>query len=272
MLEPLVSKQICKSVCSLLDEFFMVLLKLRLGVPNDDIAYRLDVSTSTVSQFFHKWLDVMSAELQCFIVWPDDVTLQKNMPTCFRKHFMNVKCIIDCFEVFIERPLLFQARASTYSNYKKHNTVKVLIAVAPNGSISFISKAWVGRVSDKVITQRCGFLEHLQCGDVVMADRGFNIHEELSAFGARLLIPAFTKGKTQLSQKEVEYTRQLARVRIHVERVIGHMRKKYKILQNTLPINLIKCPSDNNKELCTIDKILIVAAALTNLTPSIVTS
>jgi hypothetical protein len=123
----------------------------------------------------------MSAELQCFIVWPDDATLQKALPMCFRKHFMNIKCIIDCFEVFIERPVSFQARASTYSNYKKHNTIKVLIAIAPTGSICYISKAWVGRVSDKVITQRCGFLENLHCGDVVMADRGFNIHEELSA-------------------------------------------------------------------------------------------
>ena len=47
-----------------------------------------------------------------------------------------------------------------------------------------------------------------------------------------------------------------------MECVIGQLRKKYKILQLTLPIMLIKRPSD--KEVATIDKILVVTAALTN--------
>jgi len=39
-------------------------------------------------------------------------------------------------------------RAQTWSNYKKHNTVKFLIGVTPQGTIDFISKGWGGRVSD----------------------------------------------------------------------------------------------------------------------------
>lgn len=103
-----------------------------------------------------------------------------------------------------------------------------------------------------------------------MADRGFNIADDLAVCGSQLLMPAFTRGKQQLSQREVEKTRQLAMVRIHVERVIGQMRKQYKILSNTLPISLVKCPSDADKTNCTIDMILIVAAALTNLSNSVV--
>ena len=119
--------------------------------------------------------------------------------------------------------------------------LKVFIAIAPTGVISFISKAWTGRVLDKVITQRCGFLDHI---DVVLADRGFNINDDLAVHGAKLEIPAFTKGKSQLSRAEVETSRRLAHVRIHVERVIGRLRKKCKILQHTLPITLTKRPSD----------------------------
>lgn len=193
-------------------------------------------------------------------------------PRCFKKHYSNVRCVIDCFELFIERPVAFEARAATYSNYKKHNTLKVFMATTPTGSVSFISQAWGGRVSDKEITQKCGFLDKIEYGDDVMADRGFTIADDLAIRGANLLIPAYTKGKAQLSKEEVETTRQLARVRIHVERVIGQLRKKYKILQNILPISLIKCPSDSSKFDCTIDRILIVTAALTNLCPSVVQS
>jgi hypothetical protein len=43
---------------------------------------------------------------------------------------------------------------------------------------------------------------------------------------AELEIPAFTKGKEQLSKEELERSRQLARVRILVERVIWQLTSK----------------------------------------------
>ena len=270
LLQPLLSKDLSKSSCPLFDELLLVLMKLRLGVPNDDLGYRFNITSAAVSSIFEKWIHLMSVKLRCLIRWPDATTLHKNMPSSFKKHYSGVKSIINCFEIFIERPTSFEARAATYSNYKKHNTVKVFIAVSPTGCISFISQAWGGRVSDKEITQKCGFLDYVEFGDVIMADRGFKIEDDLALCGARLAIPAFTRGKSQLSREDVEKTRQLARVRIHVERVIGQMWKKYKLLHNTLPINLIKCPSDSDKINCTIDRILVVTAALTNLSPPVV--
>ena len=63
-------------------------------------------------------------------------------------------------------------------------------------------------------------------------------------------------------------SRSLARVRIYVERVIGQLRKKYKILRETLPISLIKKPSDDS--IAAID-IIFVTVALTNLSQTVVT-
>ena len=67
----------------------------------------------------------------------------------------NVTVIIDGFEVFINRPLsLWWARAQTFSSY-----VKGLIGITPRGSISFVSKAWGGRTSEKFLTENCGFFK-----------------------------------------------------------------------------------------------------------------
>ena len=54
-----------------------------------------------------------------------------------------------------------------------------------------------------------------------------------------------------------------------MECVIGQMKQKFTILQGTLPISLIKRPADT--DVATIDKIVIVTAALVNLCNSIVT-
>ena len=59
-------------------------------------------------------------------------------------------------------------------------------------------------------------------------------------------IPAFTRGKKQLSMQEVEYSRRISKVRIHVEGVIGLLKNKYTILQGTLPVLLLKHKDDTD--------------------------
>ena len=71
-------------------------------------------------------------------------------------------------------------------------------------------------------------------GDIVLADRGFNVRDDLAIRQVKLEMPASTKGKQQLSQEDGEMSRRLSRVRIRVERVTGQLRKKYKLLQGTL--------------------------------------
>ena len=157
------------------------------------------------------------------------------MLVCFQYSFgKKVTVIIDCFEVFIEKPSNLLARDQTFSNYKHHNTIKILIGITPQGSICCVSDSWGGRTSDKFLTENCGFLDKLVPGDVVMADRGFTVAESVGMRQARLVIPAFTKGKSQLDPVDVEKTRGIANVRIHVERVIGLLHRKYTIREGTL--------------------------------------
>lgn len=48
-------------------EFVMVLIKLRLDVPFQDLVYRLNISVPTVSRTFHSWLMTMDIRLSPFI-------------------------------------------------------------------------------------------------------------------------------------------------------------------------------------------------------------
>ena len=70
----------------------------------------------------------------------------------------------------------------TWSNYKRHNTVKYLIGVTPQGSVSFISFGWGGRVSDEYLTENCKLLNNLLPGDIVLADTGFGIADSVGMY------------------------------------------------------------------------------------------
>ena len=104
-------------------------------------------------------------------------------------------------------------------------------------------------------------------GDVVLADRGFDIAESVGFYCAEVKISAFTKGKTQLPGADVESTQRIASVRIHVERVIGLVRNKYTILQSILPLYFL---TTKDAGYTTIDKIVTACSTLCNIFNSVV--
>ena len=73
-----------------------------------------------------------------------------------------------------------QMHSSTWSNYKHHNTAKLLVACNPNGAVCFVSPLYVGLISDVELTRVSGFVEELhgKSGVSVMADRGFTVSQK----------------------------------------------------------------------------------------------
>lgn len=112
------------------DELLLTLVKLRRNLAMTDLAYRFNISQSSVTNIFHAWLDALYATLGGLVHWPETDVCQ--LPEVFQNEvFRKVKCVIDCTEIFIERPSNLKARAQTYSNYKRHNTIKILVGASP---------------------------------------------------------------------------------------------------------------------------------------------
>ena len=97
----------CTQTLDPFQEFFIVLIKLRLNVPFQDLAYRFLVSVATVSRTFWSWINAMDYRLCQLVYWPERENLWKTMPMCFRHAFSNkVTVIINCFEILIEKPTI----------------------------------------------------------------------------------------------------------------------------------------------------------------------
>ena len=52
-----------------------------------------------------------------------------------------------------------------------------------------VSKGWGGRVTDKYLTLNCGYMDVVQRGETILADRGFPIREEALLRGVNVIIP-----------------------------------------------------------------------------------
>ena len=115
----------------------MFLMKLRLNLLDEDIAYRFRVHQSTVTRNFHDVLKVAAVKTSFLIQWPFDLL----------------------------------ARAQVWSNYKHHMTLKFLIGITPQGTVSYNSKCAGGRMSDKEITETSGLMQHLLPGKLKLLHR-----------------------------------------------------------------------------------------------------
>lgn len=183
-------------------------MRLRLGILNEDLTDRFGISQSTCSETIKTWIRLLSTTLGKFVKWIPKESVKENMPKLLKTAaYGNVCVIIDCSEIFIERPKSLEFQALTWSAYKHHNTLKFLIGISPTGFISFISDCYGGRASDKFICHDSGFYELLDLYDEVMADRGIQIQEELLMNFNTLTVPPGARLKSQMRKAEVEKTK-----------------------------------------------------------------
>lgn len=243
------------------DEFLLTLMRLRLGLLNEDLADRFGISPTVCSNTFSTWIRLLRTVLgDALVKWIPIEAIKENMPKVFQDMgHSKVRCIIDCTEIFTERMKSVFLQASTWSDYKHHNTLKFLIGISPSGFITFISDCYGGRTSDVFICKDSGFYDLLERGDEIMADRGFQIKEELLLRFCSFYVPPGARAKSQMTSSECKRTKNVANLRIHVERAINRI-KTYRILKTTLQVTMIKHADD----------IVCTCAALCNLKPLLI--
>jgi hypothetical protein len=128
--------------------------------------------------------------------------------------------------------------------------------MSPVAHFNFVSKLYTGSISDKRVVRRCRFLDELQPGDAVMADKVFNIQDLLPLHDTRPIAPSIMK-KDNVSAAAATLTRRIARVRVHIEQMIRKL-KSFNILKGAMPLTMKPY----------VNAVVTVCAALVNLQPS----
>ena len=181
-----------------IEEFFLVLVRLRLGLLEQDLADLFGLSCATISRIFTTWINFMYLKLKQISLWPPRDIVQANMPKCFRDLYPTTQVIIDATEVYIEKPSLPDLQQMTFSSYKNNNTLKGLIGISPSEAITFVFSLFSGSISDKELTRQSRLLPLLEKGNSIMADREFDIEADLIT-KCIILLCYFNKQHTYIS-------------------------------------------------------------------------
>ncbi|XP_074105654.1 uncharacterized protein LOC141531636 [Cotesia typhae] len=244
-----------------IQQLILVLIRLRVGLLVEDLAYRFEISTTLVSKTIKFWIqhlfDEFSRNLKPFM-FPSREKIAETLPKTF-KSLKNIRVIVDCTEFQCQSPSNFEHQGNLYSSYKARTTYKALIGCTPNGGVCFVSDVYEGSISDREIFIKSNIADHLEPGDLVLADRGFTVHDIVESKQAYLNIPPFLNGRQRLSSQEEMETKRIAKQRIYVEHVIGRI-KQFRLLQKVLSLSLRSSMS----------QILFVCACLVNFQPAII--
>eukprot|EP00063_Salmo_salar_P045427 XP_014020262.1 PREDICTED: uncharacterized protein LOC106582070 isoform X3 [Salmo salar] len=228
-------------------QLLLTLMRLRLDLKNQDLAYRFGVKVGTVTRTVLRMVNVMSTTLvPTAVFWPSRAELRKNLPAALHSTYPDCAVIIDCFRVTLEKP---------------GSEVNLFCGV-----VTFVSRGSPGSVSDKSLAEGCGFLGKLLPGDVVLADKDFDIGELVAAHGALLKITGSDGGEGSEGSEGVSLTDispEKLSVRRHVERVVSMVKLRYSML--TGPVEGPFTAAERSSNIFTFDKIVQVACALNNL-------
>ena len=97
-----------------LNEFFLTLCRLCLGMKEQDLAYRFGISQSTVSRIVTTWVNFMFYKFREVLIWPSRQVVDYFMPDNFRSMYPQTRCIVDATEFYIEMPANPTAQQLTF--------------------------------------------------------------------------------------------------------------------------------------------------------------
>lgn len=211
----------------------MTLMKLRLNLRDLDLAERFNTSKSTVSNIFNTYVaalhEILFEGVMKTVGIPSQLKCKGSMPKSFEE-FSSARIAMDATEITQDVPSNMNSQSLSYSNYKSRHTAKAVTCVAPNGALVYCSELYPGSTSDAAIVDHCGVLDMLKPGDMILADKGFNIFDKLPS-GVTLNIPPFLSSKSHFTKEEAQLCYKIGRSRIHVEHANERI-KNYCILDH----------------------------------------
>lgn len=223
---------------------YMYLMKMRTGLPSDDIGRFFSVTRVTVERQLSKVRAAMNSDFvfeNVNYVRSRDELLASNTDMG-RGIFRTVEedklpLVCDGTYIYVNKSSNHEFQKKTYTSKKKRNFLKIMMYVTCNGTIVYAFGPYPASQNDatilKSIFEETDASDHFQNQDVLLLDRGFrNCVQFVESKGLEGKMPALlqvSKDKKQLSTSEANKSRLVTALRFVVEARNGHLKTIFKI-------------------------------------------
>ncbi|KAJ8014743.1 hypothetical protein DPEC_G00018890 [Dallia pectoralis] len=216
-----------------IDELFLFLNYLSTGCTQRELGHRFNIHRTTASRIITTWANFLYCVLGALCIWMTPEEITANLPTEF-KEYADTQVIVDCTELRCQSPSSLVLQSEVYSHYKSHCTFKAMIGMAPHGPLTFVSALYGCSISDRELFRLSGIIPLLSPDMAVMVDKGFRVENLVPG---KLHRPAFRSNKEQMAAQDVLETQSIARMRVHVERLIRRV-KENKRFDTVIPLSI----------------------------------
>ena len=86
----------------LVDELFVFLVHLKLGLFEQDLGHRFMIHRSSFCRILVIWNSFLYLLLESQMIWPSRADVNGHMPERFKKLYPSTRVILDCTEKFVQ--------------------------------------------------------------------------------------------------------------------------------------------------------------------------
>lgn len=217
-----------------IDELFLFLTYLSTGCTQRELSHRFIIHRTTVSRIIITWANFLYSLLGSVSIWMSPAAVKASLPHDFEGIYSDTQVILDCTEMRCQTPSSLLLQSEVFSAYKSHCTFKAMVGMAPHGALTFVSTLFEGSMSDREVFRQSGITSLLTPDMAIMVDKGFLVDDLVPGTVHR---PCFLSKRTQMSEEDVLKTQSIARLRVHVERIIRRV-KENKLFDTTIHLSI----------------------------------
>ncbi|GAA6223191.1 uncharacterized protein LOC108878250 isoform X1 [Lates japonicus] len=217
-----------------IDELFLFLTYVSTGCTQRELGHRFNIHQATVSRIIVTWANFLYSLLGSVCIWMSPAAVKVKLPSEFDGIYSDTHVILDCTELRCQTPSSLLLQSEVFSTYKSHCTFKAVVGMSPHGALTFVSALFEGSMSDKEVFRRSGITSLLTPDMAVMVDKGFLVDDLVPG---RVHHPAFLSKRTQMPEVDVLKTQSIARLRVHVERMMRRV-KENKLFDTIIPLSI----------------------------------
>ncbi len=198
------------------------------------MSHRFIIHRTTVSRIIITWANFLYSLLGSVCIWMSPAAVKASLPHDFEGIYSDTQVILDCTEMRCQTPSSLLLQSEVFSAYKSHCTFKAMVGMAPHGTLTFVSTLFEGSMSDREVFRQSGITSLLTPDMAIMVDKGFLVDDLVPGTVHR---PCFLSKRTQMSEEDVLKTQSIARLRVHVERIIRRV-KENKLFDTTIHLSI----------------------------------